>query len=378
MKNQSIKKANWTIGKMGIRLLLLLSCCYTGLSGSDCGNSVAQEASSQRVIDYPLIRRGFVFVNGTYVAPPYKFDVRGNELWINGHRMDADDLVLDAFLDLEVAGESFEPASWTMTIDSAQHIPPTPLVMLADAAQATAHMRGVVVVAEGEAPLLLEDSRSGYELLVTLLQRSQKPSGACPVTAVPEDLQTDAERKAWHRVVSDASVDSEFLNRARDAVNDVLAANATGERVTKASLWADNIAYPLTMFAMIVVVVAFGHLLSNKPYLEASADQNGVSPEAKKVVLKSLLIFGLLSIVDLVWTIAASSTGSMREMNPLGNELIQDPVRLIVFKGFAVILSITLLYALHRRPIAQMASWWSCLVLTLLTARWLTFNSMFM
>jgi hypothetical protein len=51
---------------------------------------------------------------------------------------------------------------------------------------------------------------------------------------------------------------------------------------------------------------------------------------------------------------------------------------LILFKAIAVSVTIGLLYALHRRPVAQVASWWSCLVLTLLTARWLTFHSMFM
>jgi hypothetical protein len=112
--------------------------------------------------------------------------------------------------------------------------------------------------------------------------------------------------------------------------------------------------------------------------LEEAVAGSGVSPETQKVVLKSLLIFGLLSVVDLIWTISASATGSMREMNPLGNELIHDPIRLILFKTVAVSVTIGLLYSLHHRPIAQVASWWSCLVLTLLTARWLTFHSMFM
>ena len=94
--------------------------------------------------------------------------------------------------------------------------------------------------------------------------------------------------------------------------------------------------------------------------------------------MKSLLIFALLSAVDLIWTLAAGATGAMRELNPIGNQIIHDPARLIAFKFAAVSVTIALLYSLHHRPIAQVASWWSCLVLTLLTARWLTFNSMFM
>jgi hypothetical protein len=161
-------------------------------------------------------------------------------------------------------------------------------------------------------------------------------------------------------------------------VEEVTALHDTGERILKATLWADSISYPLTLFAMIVVVVAFGHLLSNKPCIESVDSLSAVSPETRKIVLKSLSIFALLSLVDLIWTLVAGATGSMRELNPIGNEIIHNPTRLIVFKLTAVSVTVALLYSLHHRPIAQVASWWSCLVLTLLTARWLTFNSMFM
>ncbi len=195
---------------------------------------------------------------------------------------------------------------------------------------------------------------------------------------LPYELSAPVYREALDQAIAEFKPSPEFRRRAGAYVSEIVAADAAGEKIVKASLWADSISYPLTLFAMIVVVVAFGHLLSNKPRLEEGQAGSGVSPETQKVVLKSLLIFGLLSVVDLIWTISANATGSMREMNPLGQELIDDPIRLILFKTLAVSLTIGLLYSLHRRPIAQVASWWSCLVLTLLTARWLTFHSMFM
>ena len=70
--------------------------------------------------------------------------------------------------------------------------------------------------------------------------------------------------------------------------------------------------------------------------------------------------------------------GSMRELNPLGSGLIADATQLITFKVAVTSLAIALLYWLHQSPLAQRASWWCCLILTLLTARWLTFQSMFM
>lgn len=84
-----------------------------------------------------------------------------------------------------------------------------------------------------------------------------------------------------------------------------------------------------------------------------------------------------LSAMDLVWTIFASQTGAMSELNPLGSLLIHDPWVLFAVKLGVTSLSVGLLFMLRRQPLAQQASWWSCLLLTLLTARWLTFQSMF-
>ncbi len=128
---------------------------------------------------------------------------------------------------------------------------------------------------------------------------------------------------------------------------------------------------------MVIVVFAFGHLLSNKPHVGTDGTDSD-SAAGKQVVFRSLVIVGLLSVVDLVWTVVAWQTGSMRELNPLGNRLIENPMQLAVFKLTVVSGSIGLLYWLHQRPIAQLASWWSCLLLTLVTARWLTFNAMFL
>ncbi len=129
---------------------------------------------------------------------------------------------------------------------------------------------------------------------------------------------------------------------------------------------------------MIAVVLGFGHLLSNKPLIETTSEDQADFTQAQRIVGRSLLIVGILSAVDLVWTIAASQSGTMRELNPLGSQLLDNPMQLIIFKLVATSTAIGLLYWLHRQPIAQVASWWSCLVLTLLTARWLTFHSMFL
>jgi len=50
---------------------------------------------------------------------------------------------------------------------------------------------------------------------------------------------------------------------------------------------------------------------------------------------------------------------------------------LIAAKATIICGSVGLLYFLRHHRQAQTAAWWACLICTLLTFRWLTFNSMF-
>jgi hypothetical protein len=106
---------------------------------------------------------------------------------------------------------------------------------------------------------------------------------------------------------------------------------------------------------------------------------DGIGDEDQRTIVRTLVLIGLLSTVDLVWTLLASGQpGAMLELNPLGRGLTRDPVRLVAFKSTVTAISIALLYWLQQRPLAQRVAWWTCLVLTLMTARWLTFQSLFL
>jgi hypothetical protein len=67
----------------------------------------------------------------------------------------------------------------------------------------------------------------------------------------------------------------------------------------------------------------------------------------------------------------------MRELNPFGSNFINDPNLLVVFKMGIIALAVGLLFGLRQYRHAQVGAWWACLICTLLTARWLTLNSMF-
>jgi hypothetical protein len=233
----------------------------------------------------------------------------------------------------------------------------------------------VVVLYRDHPPLILDSLDEGRDLLLLLLAKDgQRRERVSP----PKLMWDPQDQESWIGLVRRFEPTVTFLRRAEAQVDTQQEVESQNIEIAQANVWAHRIAYPLNLLAMAIVVYSFGHLLTNKPSLGPFSETHDGEHLARITVTRSLSIFVALSIVDLIWTLTASRVGAMREMNPLGSQLIDDPIRLVAFKFTAVLLAASLLYCLHRRPIAQVASWWSCLLLTLLTARWLTFNAMFL
>ena len=188
-----------------------------------------------------------------------------------------------------------------------------------------------------------------------------------------------ADPQVWATFVRDFECPPELHDRAfkyfdrKKEIGETKAAQASAN-LSRASAkrMLESSAYPLTMVGMLLVVMAFGHLLSFKP---DSTNGSAVSPEAQRAIRHSLILLAALSGLDLIWTLLASRAGVMKELNPLGAALIDDPLPLIVLKIVATMSAVVLLFALRQHNVAQKGAWWGCLICTLLTVRWLTFNS---
>jgi hypothetical protein len=96
-----------------------------------------------------------------------------------------------------------------------------------------------------------------------------------------------------------------------------------------------------------------------------------------RATIVSLALIAAFSGLDLVWTLLASGAGQMTELNPIGSHLLRNPLHLSLFKITATVVSCGLLMYLRQHQRAQLATWWMCLVCTVLTFRWLVLNSMF-
>lgn len=138
----------------------------------------------------------------------------------------------------------------------------------------------------------------------------------------------------------------------------------------------DAIAYPLTILGMLLAAAAVWHLLQGRLKAETGDDETALSPKAVRSAVVCIALIVALSALDLTWTILATQAGQMKELNPLGSRLIENPLALTAFKAAFTFLGAGLLFALRRYSVARRASWWMCLVLTIVTFRWLIFNSM--
>jgi len=67
-----------------------------------------------------------------------------------------------------------------------------------------------------------------------------------------------------------------------------------------------------------------------------------------------------------------------RELNPLEAHLGTSALALVGFKFSAIAGSCAILVFLRRFYGAQLASWWMCLLCTILILRWTTYNSLFL
>ncbi len=325
---------------------------------------------------------GYLFIEGRYVQPPYDLRVTDEAVTINNQEFGADDFERTSAEENPMAWRRSGGGPITGTQQTRRFAGRRGFRTLDPLTRFSRQLEQVqlgatVVVFRQERPVVIDTMHEGYELFTALAEGTSIDFSST--------LIDPADHPILNRLVSEFTPDASFRARVKEDLQAADALTLQGERSSAANRLVAKISYPLTLFAMIVVVLGFGHLLSNRPSQGPTSDgptsdgsTSDGSTDNRKVIIKSLSIIALLSLLDLVWTLAATHAGTMRELNPLGSQFIDDPTRLVVFKLLVTGTSLGILYALHRRPAAQVASWWCCLLMTLLTARWVVFQSMFM
>lgn len=136
--------------------------------------------------------------------------------------------------------------------------------------------------------------------------------------------------------------------------------------------------YVLNAVGMLLTAVASGLLLNYRPPAGLAWSQQLVSTQATKGQGVMVTMIVPLSMFDLVATgLTQASQASFTELNPIAQLIEGSYWQVPVFKLAATSLGAALLWTLRRYVGGQLAAWWLCLILTLVTVRWVTIQSMF-
>jgi Domain of unknown function (DUF5658) len=301
--------------------------------------------------------RGFVFVDGQYLAPPYEIRSDDGRLTVN----DREFTCLPPPRDM--GGRGFGPprggeSSWRSTVN-----------MLAN------HLGGDgVVMSFKDQPYVQLDSATGYELLQSMTTQAER---SIRQVRVMEKLPEDFDQELWDEWIRDFEPPDNLKQRAALWIANFDKTQEQAQAEIRAARWMSRLAYPMSLASMVLTVLSIGHLLGGRPHAGQPTFGIDASPAMIHALNWSLFFAAAFSSFDLVWTILASNTNQMRELNPIGSQWISDPRHLAGFKVSVTSSCLALLWLLRRHKRAQIAAWWVCLILTLVTIRWLTFNSLF-
>lgn len=342
-----------------MRRFLVVSLLLTTQANLCLGETraVSQESAGQSVramtkhtVD-KKVTEGFLFVENRYVSLPYRVGFDENNVFINDIPLDS--VVLKSL----VTEQSLQNGRWLQQGFRRLYLHLT---------------TGGTVVLYGDAPVLLLANSESSNLLKTLIHNSALESLAN--TGLAGDIQLPGESSYWKRFADGFECPQELRIR----VGEVLEKERAVEERNLAELAArknlDSSSYPLTVFGMVLVVIAFGNLLSNEAPLDI---QSSESPVMERRVKIFLMLIAAFSVLDLIWTLLASRANALTELNPIGSQLIHNPIGLLAFKTLVTVGVIGILFVLRGHRVAQRGAWWACLICTLVTVRWLTFNSMF-
>lgn len=322
-----------------------------------------------------ISQRGFVFVDGEYLPPPYVIKEAGSSVEINGHAVQmaasatrtANARQIDSHRG-PWRGGRFDRRGMRMNAHRWGAPEPPELDQATYVANYLSLNAILVVEAEEEISFLCHE-RQIYEFLTRLLEAEK---GDHSLHHVFKPAVTASQRVSAY----DFSPSPSLVERARKVIAEIDGLAADGLAAEKGIRRLSMFAFPLTIAGMLLSCLASGHLISYPPRPlgpDADASVRMISQRATVICLALLIA---LSGLDLAWTLLASQAGQMVELNPLGSRMVDDPYSLVAFKISITLASCGILFAFRRRHSARLASWWLCMALTLLTCRWLVFNSM--
>jgi hypothetical protein len=317
------------------------------------------------------IHRGFVILDGQYLPPPYVVAQRGEDLLINGR---------------PVATEGFAEWPWGRGMGRGPGFRMGPRrgggrdMRLVASVERRLQNGGLLLGLDRDNVRFVSFGEDAVDIMEILISDD---TNEAKVERLMGSSVRSVSSAQWAEFVENLKLTDKLVRRVRataaqreQRTQEAMAAHQ--KAVTKATPRSEWMRYAITVTAMLLGVVALGSLLSHRPPGPFGWRELDRSPDAVSTVVRNVVLLVLLGLFDLASTVIARQAGGLWEINPLGHQLMESPAALAAFKLTALLASAAILLALRRYRGAQVASWWMCLVCTVLTFRWATFNSMFL
>lgn len=304
-------------------------------------------------------KAGFLFIDGEYLQPPYEIRHEDDSVTVNGQKLTC----VPPPPEFSGFGRGFGG-------------PPRPeqsLRSLVGRLQRELSGNGVVL-SFADQPFVQFDNSTSSDLLRSFTtsdgQRDVRQA------EVSQRLPENFDKKVWFDWIENFDPPADLVRRGALLLATYDEKQREAEAQIRARRWLEALIYPLEVSGMVLSVVALGHLLGGRPH--AGQPTRGIDPSPALIhaLNWSLFFAAAFSLLDLAWTIVTVRTDDTRELNPIGSQLIHDPFRLVAFKVGVTFACLALIWVLRRHKRAQIAAWWICLVLTLVTCRWLMVNAL--
>ena len=335
-------------------IALLFAVCIPYVNADDDADDTVSYKDAG-ITFFPVMTRGFFIVNGKFILPPYQIGTSKNgELFVNGSMYNLESRSEQS---RDSSRSSYSRRGWDRGPGGRESSQSQ-----SNRLYGLLESESLVILSKDQQQLEVYHYSDLLDIIGAMLDKS--------------DTNLDVIPKSISMHLLDLRSDVELMTRFATYQ---AAADATKQRnygSNQSVLRMDNFAFPLSLVGMVLVVFATGQLLLNppqKPNREVLSDRSDESSSNTCLFITLIVAF---SVLDLIWTILASHDNSMRELNPIGRHLITSPMLLICFKAVTTGVAVVILLHLRSYRRVRLAAWWLCLLLTMLTARWLMFNSL--
>ena len=371
---------------MNIVSIILLTATLAMAADSPPPAEPSAAASVEPITDGVPINNGFVIVKGQYVPLPYVVGTRGEELFLNGQPISTERLYVRGWGRWGGRGfhrswrrgpERPEPSEENEKKESeADEEPPsTRRWYVNHAARLERHLQGngLLVVFEDETANILT---SGNDTSVLKILLSDKPREE-KLEALVKIHTRHIESARWIELVDSLQPSDELTARVNKIEEKQAVAVNRPNKAPPIRL-SSFIKYGITLSGIILGAVALGTLLNHRPKSQVAWSDVDTAGDSIPMVVRNVILVAVLGFFDLGCTLLAQNSIGFVEINPLGSSLVNNPTMLAIFKIIPFAIACVILLSLRRYRGAQIASWWLCLVCTILTFRWATYGTMCM